>query len=255
MMIDNLISWIELVKMPHNTDCVIFVHIGKTAGTTLSVILLRQYAEKTIFAVDRSKGITVETFRALPDEEKKQINLLRGHILFGLHEYLPQPATYITMLRNPANRIVSLYYHILREKTHYLHETVTNQKMALEDFVVSGVAAEIDNFQLRALVGYKTTRIPVGKCDYTLLDEAKDNIKKHFSAVGITERFDDSLLLIKEQLGWATLPAYKTMNVATNKPSQRKEIPDSTIRLIQSYNSLDCELYDWACVHLDKQLS
>ena len=83
--------------MSHNSDCVIFVHIGKTAGTTLSVILIRQYGKENIFAVDKSKGITVETFKALPDEEKRQINLLRGHILFGLHNHLPQSATYITM--------------------------------------------------------------------------------------------------------------------------------------------------------------
>ena len=241
--------------MPHNSDCVIFVHIGKTAGTTLSVILIRQYAGQTIFAVDASKGTTIETLKALPDEEKSQINLLRGHILFGLHEDLPQPATYITMLRNPVNRIVSLYYHILREETHYLHEAVTSQKMTLEDYVTSGLAGEIDNFQGRALAGYESTRIPVGECDRTLLSKAKVNVKDHFSVVGITERFDDSLRLMKERLGWATLPVYKSMNIATNKPKREREISESTIRLIQSHNALDCELYDWACDQLDEQLS
>lgn len=241
--------------MSHHSDCVIFVHIGKTAGTTLSVILIRQYAEKNIFAIDKSKGITLETFKTLPDEKKLQISLLRGHILFGLHGFLPQPTTYITMLRDPVKRVVSLYYHILREKTHYLHEAVSSQKMTLEEYAVSGLAPELDNFQLRALVGYKSTQIPVGECDRTLLAQAKENVKNHFSVVGITERFDDSLLLMKERLGWAKLPTYKSMNVATNKPKREREIPESTVRLIQEYNALDCELYDWACVQLEEQLT
>ena len=245
----------ELPKMPHSSDCVIFIHIGKTAGTTLSVILIKQYAEQTIFAVDGSKGITADTLRALPDEEKSRINLLRGHILFGLHKHLPQPSTYITMLRNPANRIISLYYHILREKTHYLHQAVTGQQMTLEDFVASGVAAEIDNFQMRALAGYESVQTPVGKCDRTLLNQAKENVEKHFSVVGITERFDESLHLMTQRLGWKTLtPHTKIMNVATNKSKKNKEFSNSTLRLIKEKNSLDYELYDWACRSFDEQV-
>ena len=35
--------------------------------------------------------------RKLPPERLKKIRMFKGHMTFGLHEVLPQPATYITV--------------------------------------------------------------------------------------------------------------------------------------------------------------
>ena len=87
---------------------VIFVHIGKTAGTTLGAIATRQYPSKSIFQVDSGAQMTpAEQVRALPPATKRNLSLIMGHLQFGVHSDLPLPSTYTTLLRDPvrANRV------------------------------------------------------------------------------------------------------------------------------------------------------
>jgi len=68
-----------------------------------------------------------------------------------------------------------------------------------------------------------------------LLDIAKQHIDA-MPAAGLTEKFDESLLLFKAAFGWG-MPLYKRENVAGNKPP-RKEIPSDVVSTIQENNSL-----------------
>src|SRR5262245_10933147 len=104
---------------------VIFLHIPKAAGSTLLRILDGYYSKERIFDIigSRLKETTAE-FTGLPAARRAEIMLLRGHMPFGLHEYLPKPSTYITMFRNPTARVVSGYYFARTHRAHYLHEPI-----------------------------------------------------------------------------------------------------------------------------------
>ena len=98
---------------------VIFLHIPKVGGSTISKIIERQYRPRNIFHVrDNSsqKRIQncVDEFKVLPVAEKERIKVLMGHMGFGLHNFLPQPSVYFTLLRDPVERVISYYYFILR---------------------------------------------------------------------------------------------------------------------------------------------
>ena len=41
-----------------------------------------------------------------------------GHVFYGVHEHIPQPTEYITVLREPIARVVSMYNHVLRRPEH-----------------------------------------------------------------------------------------------------------------------------------------
>ena len=83
----------------------IFLHIPKTAGTTLNRIIEWQYNPLSIFTID-PYGIraTAERLQELPEERRRRLRMVRGHCYYGLHKLLPQGATYITMLRDPVKR-------------------------------------------------------------------------------------------------------------------------------------------------------
>jgi hypothetical protein len=223
---------------------VIFLHIPKAAGTTLRKILNRNYKRGETFWVDASRvRESTEEFKNLPYYRRLKIKLLAGHIPFGLHEFLPQPVVYITMLRDPVDRIISHYYHVIRHPEHYLYHTVRDNNMGLKDYVTSGISTELDNGQTRQLAG--GAKIGIGECSEDLLEQAESHLRDHIAIAGLTERFDETLILMRKALRWTFLPCYTKFNVSQNRPPSGN-VPQDVVDLIRRHNQLDCELYQYA---------
>ena len=58
----------------------------------------------------------------------------------------------------------------------------------------------------------------------SVLREAKKNLRRHFSFVGISERFDETLLLLGRTLGWRHV-YYRPKLVNKNKPDKGNVLP------------------------------
>jgi len=225
---------------------VIFVHLPKTGGVTLTSILKRQYRREMVYPFDPTDRGAPERLRNLPEQERREIKLIHGHMSFGLHKLLSQPATYITLLRHPVARAVSDYRFVSTNPWHPLHNEV--KKMSLSTYLQSGATGQLSNGQTRLLSGDcdgdrvgMPTRSPMSKKD---LDSAKQNIRHHFSVVGLQEHFDRSLVLIAQALGWRRTPYYVRANVTVSKV-RSQPISKEDIALIQQQNALDIELYDF----------
>src|SRR5438874_8514629 len=87
---------------PMDREGLIFLNIPKTAGTKLNRIIEWQYSPLSIFTID-PYGIraTTERFKTFSEQRRRRLRVVRGHAVYGIHEFLPQGATYITMLREP----------------------------------------------------------------------------------------------------------------------------------------------------------
>jgi len=233
-------------KLVTEEKLLIFLHIPKAAGTTLYGIIEHQFPHNAIFTIG---GVNIQKsineFKNLPKKERQKIRCLRGHMPFGLHNYWTQSAIYITLLRHPVARIISHYYYVLRTPGHYLHNKVTSKKMSLSDYVDSGVSPELTNGQTRLISGVEKVDSVNGNepVSADILEVAKRNLN-HFAAVGLSERFDESLILFKRLLGWKNI-FYVEQNVTRSRPSIQ-EISRQTIRIIENHNKLDLELYEFA---------
>ncbi|MBE9190340.1 sulfotransferase family 2 domain-containing protein [Gloeocapsopsis crepidinum LEGE 06123] len=247
----------KLNQGKYNDASIIFLHIPKSAGSTLNTVINRQYRKEFIFSIygfERSEREvkTAEQFKALPETRRRNIKLLRGHIGFGLHKYLVQPSIYITLLRDPIKRVLSQYYYILRQPEHPLYKELKTNNMSLQDYVISGIDPNVNNGQTKALAGVKATTIKFGEVPITLLEDAQKNIQEHFAVVGLTEKFDESLILLQKVLGWKSL-FYTKKNVAKNQ--QSKDISAADMTLIQQYNELDIELYNFAEKYVENKMN
>jgi hypothetical protein len=229
----------------------IFLHLPKTAGSTFNRILFRQYPRQAIFRVgDGTWNPTIDDLRELPDERKSALQLVVGHISFGIHEAFPKPSRYIAFVRDPVARIVSHYRYVLRVRDHYLHDKVVSSGMSLRDYALSGLSPELDNGQVKMLVG-PDDKLVEGTTDD--LELAKRHILDHFALVGVTERFDESLLLFKRALAWRRL-GYRRVNVAPESVS-RTSIDEATLNEIRERNSLDAALHEFCLGLLEEKIA
>ncbi len=219
---------------------VIFLHIQKTAGTTLHRIIERYYTPEEIYFFD-AHTYTYEHFSSLSAAERANIRMLRGHMVFGPHELLPQPTTYFTVLRDPIERVVSHYYHVRRDANHCYHDFLISNEMDLKAYVESGIHRGMSDFQTRVLAGGKWHNAPYGKCPEEALEAAKENFRKHFAVVGLMERFDETLFFLRRAFGWRDI-FYVPRNVSRRRPSKHELAPE-TLEAIVNVNRVDVKLY------------
>jgi hypothetical protein len=237
----------------------IFVHVPRTAGTTLSMTIERQFSAEAVFpgtlSVRRTrrtlrvllgKRYTVDQimreFRNLSKDQKRKIEYLHGHVSFGVHTGLLRPSVYVTMLRDPVDRVVSLYYFLRRRPDIVYYDQI--RTMSLKDlFSDTGPHSVVRNAQVRQISGADID----APLSVDTLEIAKEHLREHFVMVGLTERFNESLLLLGRTFGWKwrDLLYSRRYQVGKNKPRQDRISP-SALGVIRKCNELDIELYRFA---------
>ncbi|MEL6222424.1 MAG: sulfotransferase family 2 domain-containing protein [Cyanobacteria bacterium J06627_8] len=232
-------------------NTILFLHLMKTGGRTLASILKQNFANDTRFHCGQRPGETIGDLSQLSDDKRRSLRLIHGHFRFGIHHQLPQPFTYITLLRDPIERVISHYYYALHTPKHYTHQLVVENQMPLSAYVEHGII-DLNNGQVRAIAGDVSQSFKFGEQNNSLLYEAQANLDAYFSLVGITERFDESLLLLKRQFN-LTRVLYTRANVNSSRRAQTP-ISDDDIECIKHYNSLDIQLYERAKQQLQHQI-
>lgn len=221
----------------------IFLHVPKAAGTTLQEIIVRQYPGGKGFRFTGAPERERE-FLAMSDAERAAYDVLTGHVAYGIHRHVPGSPVYVTMLRDPVERIISHYYFVLRKPDHYLHDLVAGGRMSLRDYVERRASIELDNDQTRYFVEQPRPTDRFVPITPDLLERAKRNLERGFAVVGLAERFDESLVLMQGAFGWLDV-TYERRNVTEDRPG-RHQIDDATLAVIRDVNRFDAELYEFA---------
>jgi hypothetical protein len=234
---------------PKSQPIIIFMHIPKTAGSTLKLIFYRQFQPGEIFEFyfmkDKSVSERIQVFKYLQKAQKRQLKLVSGHIGFGLHQFIDHPCTYTTFFRHPIERIISYYCHLKATQK----KIVENQ--SLEDFVekCSGYA---QNSMTKFLSG-KTLDNQLNPSSAMvdnlnsneMFELAKKNLENYFEIFGISERFNESLVLLQKAFGWNIALNYQKRNVAKTR-IKRQDLSVNTVKIIEHFNEMDLQLYEYA---------
>jgi len=217
----------------------IFVHIPRTGGTTLNDILSRQCRPEELVALGPEVQDALTHLRSTSKEERARIRIAQGHVPYGFHELIPGPAAYLTLLREPLERVASFFHYVTQENQHYLHDFTSLEATTLKDLVESRATSTVDNFQVRLLSGVWYD-VPFGELGREHLDRALANLET-FAVVGLTERFDESLLLMRDAFGWDDLYYERLNQSKSRRPSSA--LAQDDIDAVMRVNELDAELY------------
>lgn len=236
-----------------SAPAVLFLHLPKAGGTTLGDFVYNQCradAEHDEMLLNAGVlflpyGFFKEADLAVPEPvrpllRRADLRAVIGHFWFGLHEYVARPSTYITLLRNPVERVVSLYHYLKLEG-----------RMSLEEFASHPPYREVDNDQTRRIAGVNPD---IGDCTEATLRAAQENLRRHFSVVGVTERFDETLVLLKLRLGWRRDVLSYPKNTNPERPPTAA-LARETVAAIERRNELDFKLWRFAEQLLDEAIA
>src|SRR6516225_5389223 len=237
-----------------------FYHIPKTAGMSTWQLLEHNYSKEAI-----CPGRMWEDIIELPMEQLAGYMVFRGHFLAYLPPYLDRQLRTFTILRDPVERTVSHYCHVLRSPEHPLY--LITQSLSLAEFCIDQRTRHIvQNYQTRCLAclplkplrklaaemtrqDFAAYRLQLA-LDPTTVDEgsiapaalyraAKERLAS-FVAVGLTERFGESLQRIATALELPPPPAFSMRNVA---PNRVEHLDSHTLERIRESTKIDGALY------------
>lgn len=223
---------------------IIFVHVPKTAGSTIHAVLSDKYENCfTIDGVDPEKSL--RAFEKLSAQEKESVQVIKGHLSLRIVEQFNNPFLF-TYLRDPFDQFLSAFYYIKRADWNPHNERVTKLD-TLEQYIDYAEQNGLDNIQTRhlsnSIQAYPEDAFrSLGNESSTLLEKAKENLNR-MDWVFHTNQFDTSLLILQKELNWATPPYYEVRN----KTKGRKKTSDvsATVRdKILALNALDVELFE-----------
>jgi Galactose-3-O-sulfotransferase len=235
--------------VPSSGKALIFIHLYKTGGTTLNRIIEWEYKLHRICSIEPTWWRwSYQKILRWPPARLGRMDVFKGHMPFGLHRILPREANYITILREPVERVISDYYFARRFKGHRNHRAAL--RMTFEEYYRD---KHEHNLQSRILAGPNSDELFARKCDAGILAAAKESLARQFVVVGLTERFDETLALLKVVLGWK-VKRYRSFRVADNRVPKELIAPE-TLALIREWERFDLALYDYAVVLFKKTLA
>ena len=164
------------------TDPIIFVHIPRTGGTSL-----RRIMEQNFSSIGQPGKDYARTMGHRP--EMQECDAWLGHMPFGLHRFLERPVKYITILRDPAERVISEYRR--RDIRNRFNQSPAEFAWARPELC--------DNQMVRHLAPVTKGTCPV---EEKHVEQAKRNIEEHFKFVGRTDAYSAMVYYLKMVLGW-----------------------------------------------------
>ncbi len=237
-------------------ETLIFIHLPKTGGVTLSDIVSRQYDPSEVFHVrnpDSSPGPSfsdhagrVEDFLALPAGRRAGFRCILGHMDYGLHEHIEGPCRYLTMLREPVSRVESHFRQY--ERTTRKTERAERRASAFESFLADH-RSEVENLQARFLVGNHDLD-PRRNAETQAV--VTDRLRKQFMLVGTVDRFDETVVLLRRVMGWEDV-SYRRRN-ASRWMTRLRRTPRAVRGRIQELNRIDAALHAEANDLLDQAI-
>jgi Galactose-3-O-sulfotransferase len=224
-----------------------FLHIGKTAGTSVQHALFEAFWGAAIFHE------SLPGFDRVTPAELALNDLIIGHFMYQHVSKMRSAKFLMTFLRDPIDRVIS-NYHFLRTKSPHSRYSETALQAAcslsFKDFLLCddpNVRMVTENFQTKALA-YDIRPDHLNEMTTSALLETAERNLGEFDFVGISEYFDDGVRALSEIL--CIELSTKKLNVNPDRPFAAPTAEE--LDIARSLNGLDIQLYSKARLRFER---
>jgi len=201
----------------------VFVHIEKTAGTSIKFILRNSFGRRHCDSMKSKKKIFTQQDLDFAKKIFGPIKCISGHNLVEPTKHLhDEHLFFLTFLRDPIIRSASFYQdHCLRG----------DYDISFEEWMKD---EDKHNMQTKRIAGEAN------------IDKAKKLLRDSYSFVGLTESFNDSLKLLSVLCPEKLSLKYKKKLIAPSNKIKNELIESPRdLEILQEANQLDIELYQY----------
>jgi hypothetical protein len=228
--------------MTTKQEKLIFLHLHKTGGLSMNVILDRQFIGQRGAVIHSNSIERTRELAALPQQERDQFAYISGHFYYGIHEIWTSPASYFSLLREPIARAVSFY------NFDGISRRAAEKPDRLQDLDSHMRALRQTTYYIRRIGGYKPGQPGVIYKEHEItpdeLHALAESHLKQMKVVGLTEEFDRTLLLLRRAYGWHNL--FYVRRNTTNKRRKTVTLSDQMRAEILPLYRYDSALYEQA---------
>ena len=233
--------------MENATAPLLFVHVPKTAGSSLYSIFRTILKPPELLKLHANRE-TLVRINALPKRHASRLKVLYGHVDTQLAKQIVPLRHCVTLLRDPVDRLVS-YYAFAKDMNSGSHSDLA-RRTSIVQWIDALRLPETDNGMVRRFSGLPEAGF--GRCTGQMLERAKVNLAQ-FALVGLTERFDEFYALLANRLG-LSMRTYVAAKVNAERP-RFDQLPAETLAELERRNELDRELYRFGAELFARQLS
>lgn len=223
-----------------HSEAILFMHIAKTAGTAFREAMLENYKRSEVaYLYPDPPGFLNDNLGLLPLEQRATFRLVVGHFQYGIHRFLPQRWTYVTIVRDPVSRVISQYRYLVEKQSNGVGREKDSPAHLIE-LLARRENVTLDNYMVRCFSGVWENDFPPGHIGRDVYDIAIRNLKSSFSFVGHQERSMESYAALQQIFNWKPRSCLDVIN--RGDPSLTRGY-ESIRTAIEHFNSWDCLLH------------
>jgi hypothetical protein len=243
-------------------DLVFHVHVPKAGGRTVEALMrLNGFTtldfdmnRKDFFEIVPQKRL-IQQYLAPPPRTRF---LLTGHFrldqLFLRTAWMPH--VIITTLRHPIDRMLSHYNHTLRVADNPWHDDVVSEQMTFLQYVENMLAAIGPQYGFFDDTGDGS----FARTGHATVETCLDNLVSSVGLFGLTERFEEFLVLIGYFFGESGILAIPPRNVTDRIPnptgaSSKKSLSQAESSELAALLKDDIWFYDEAVKEYERRLA
>lgn len=255
--IHKLNDKIGKIISPDQPSQIVFIHIPKTAGTSLNQMFDEAFPDLTLPHYNGSSLL-------IGDKLRRKKPIIRGHFHYCLISSLVPDLKLITFLRNPIDLTLSSFEFMKAHPETWLGKLAQGSILDFLNDANVGVHAsnlqtrmlgsEIDSLKIYAdYVNHKISydeyianydKLNKYQVDEKVLTRAKARLE-NFMHVGFTDTFADDCSVLFTKLG-VDCPAIKHSNKTPLKFNKRNSYSTTVIETISKMNEYDMQLWEYA---------